>query len=97
MKKWTTFYGKTINFTELSHQHLSNILWMHQLFIGSTDGLNHIQEQIDLRFGGIRLPYSPMISFTQEINLLKRKGYITDELESNIIVDGKWIGEVKYS
>lgn len=98
---WTTFYGKTIKLTELSHQHLSNILYYFDLVLGfnnaNTHGLSHIKNELDMRFGGIKLPYHPMVSFTQEIDELVRKGYTTGELDANIVVDSKWVGSIKYN
>jgi hypothetical protein len=52
--------------------------------------------EIEKRFGGIILPYHPMLSFTGEINYLKYKGYSTGELNADIIFNGKWIGKIKY-
>jgi|ERR1044072_2543298 hypothetical protein len=95
-KVWETFYGAKIAINELSHQHLSNILWYWQLIVKET-APRGIQDELEIRFGGIRLPYRPLISFTSEINVLFVYGYISDKLNSDIIVDGKWVGQLVYN
>ena len=93
---WQTHYGTQINITALSHQHLSNILWYWQLIVKESAPME-IQDELEIRFGGIKLPYRPLISFTSEINVLFAYGYITNKLNSDIIVDGKWVGQVAYN
>ena len=56
-----------------------------------------IQHELFTRFGGIVLPYHPMVSFTQEINMLEKAGYITNRHDSDIIFQGKWIGKILYN
>ena len=94
-ENWGTFYGKTIKISELSHQHLSNILYYFDLVLDIGD-LYPIRKELNNRFGGIQLPYQPMISFVQEIKELVRKGYTTGEPNSDIIVNINWIGSIKY-
>lgn len=94
--KWGTFYGAVMEISELSHQHLSNILHHSKLVLGCSEPLE-IRKQLETRFGGIQLPYHPMISFVEEIRVLKMKGYTTGEPNSEIVVGGKWIGEIKYT
>lgn len=95
---WGTWYGKRIKVSELSHQHLSNIVWYFELVLGSGFSfMPQIQYELDTRFGGIKLPYQPMISFTHEIQALKRYGYTTGEPNADIMVDGKWVGKIVYS
>jgi hypothetical protein len=92
---WRTFYNHDIFISELSHQHLSNILWYYELInVGPVSPL--IQTEIDNRFGGIRLPYYPLHSFRYEVNFLYNRGYISDRHDSDIIVNGKWIGRLEY-
>jgi len=92
---WTTFYGKSIKVSELSHQHLSNILYYFDLVL-DMGNLQPIRKELNKRFGGIQLPYHPMISFINEIKELVRKGYTTGEPNADIIVKTKWIGKIKY-
>lgn len=92
---WTTWYGSKINLSEMSHQHLSNILHYFKLLLGLD--VPEIRQELGVRFGGIQLPYHPMISFRQEINALVSKGYTTGENNADIIVDGKWIGKIIYN
>lgn len=92
---WGTFYGSEIKFKDLSHQHLSNILWYHELVL-ECRAHPMLQAELDKRFGGIKLPYQPMISFTQEINTLVQKRYTSGEPNADIVVNGKWVGCIKY-
>lgn len=92
--KRMTFYGRMYEYSEMSHQHLSNVLWFGELFGWYSD--EHAQAEINERFGGIKLPYSPMISFKQEIDLLVQHNYVTNTIDSDIIVNGKWIGRLSY-
>lgn len=104
----TTFYGKKINYKDLTHQHISNIIWFNKInhgrysILSETESLKfsrHEYKEIDERFGGIVLPYKPLISFKDEIDVLEDNGYLKpiDNHNSNIIIDGKWIGEVLYT
>jgi hypothetical protein len=67
---WTTKDGVEIPFSQVTHQHWSNIYWYH-LYISDTmySGFNKIhafemvriaKEQIDLRFKGELLDWVPM-------------------------------------
>lgn len=93
--EWGTFYGARIPISQLSHQHLSNIMWFYEL-VCSYKPVSQIQIEIDKRFGGIRLPYHPLISFPQEIDSLVNSGYTSGQPNADIVVDGKWIGKIKY-
>lgn len=95
--EWKTFYGKTMKISEMSHQHLSNIIHYYALVANMCPEPFEIQMEINERFGGILLPYQPLISFTSEIDYLVSKGYTTGEPNADIIVNGKWIGIIKYS
>ena len=95
-RNWTTFYGRTVKQSELSHQHLSNILYYFELIL-ETDQPFDIRHQINTRFGGICLPYHPLISFKSEIDELIRKGYTTGEIDAPIKVRGQWVGQIKYN
>ena len=92
---WTTWYGTKTKVSELTHQHLSNILHYFNLVLDMGD-VNPMRIELEKRFGGIQLPYHPMISFRQEINALVGKGYTSGENNADIIVNGKWIGKIKY-
>lgn len=93
--KWTTFYNLTIDICELSHQHLSNIIYYHELVLNIRVNPNIVLE-IEKRFGGIILSYKPLISFSEEIKQLQLKGYTSGQPNSDIIVDGKWVGKIEY-
>jgi len=93
---WTTAYGHEIHISNLSHQHLSNIIHYFKYIVGIKPS-GFIQNELEKRFGGIVLPYHPLISFREEINFLVEKGYTTGENDADIIVDGKWVGNIKYT
>lgn len=93
---WTTAYGHEIHISKLSHQHLSNITHYFKYVVG-TKPSGYIQHELEKRFGGIVLPYHPLISFREEINFLVAKGYTTGENDADIIVEGKWVGKIKYT
>jgi hypothetical protein len=95
-KTWTTWHGQTMKVENLSHQHLSNIMHYFNLVL-EMGCVEPIAKEINRRFGGIRLPYHPMISFKYEIAELVKKGYTSGEPNADIIVDSKWIGQIKYS
>jgi len=93
---WGTWYGTRIKVSELSHQHLSNILHYFNLVLNMGD-LHPIRAELNRRFGGIQLPYHPTVSFRAEINELVRKGYTTGENNADIIVNRKWVGKILYN
>ncbi len=94
--KWCTFYGKSIKISELSHQHLSNILYYFELVLEMKVTLL-IEAELYQRFGGIKLPYHPLISFDYEIKELVKKGYTTGEPNADVVVNGKWVGKILYN
>ena len=91
-----TFYGGEIALRELSHQHISNILWFFKLLY-DTEPHEDIRGELNNRFGGIQLPYHPLVSFPAEIKALCLKGYTTGELNADIHVNGVWVGKIKYN
>ena len=93
---WGTTYGQRIEISKLSHQHLSNILYYFELLVPDVVLHPKLNEELNKRFLGVRLPYRPQISFGQEIRALISKGYTTGEPDADIIVDGKVIGQVLY-
>lgn len=93
--QWTTFYNRSIDINKLSHQHLSNILWYFKLVL-ERRASPEVEAELYTRFGGIQLPYSPLLSFNYEIDTLMKKGYITNVTDSDIIVDGRWVGKLNY-
>jgi hypothetical protein len=95
--EWTTFYGGRIPLSKISHQHLSNILWYYELVVDFITPTPHIQEELEKRFGGIRLPYSPLLSFPEEIEALVLKGYTTGFPDADVIVNSQWVGKIKYT
>jgi len=95
-KIWTTAYGQAFKFENLSHSHLSNILYYFDLIVDVGD-VEPIRKELNRRFGGVQLPYYPLISFKSEIDELIKKGYTTGNPNADIVVNGKWIGQIKYN
>lgn len=93
---WETAYRQVIKLENMSHQHLSNITYYNRLVVG-VEIPSMITEELNNRFGGIILPYQPLINFKFEMDALVNKGYTSGEPDADIIVDGKWIGKVKYT
>ena len=94
---WNTFYGAKMPIESLSHQHLSNILWYYEIVIKNPLRVQDVQDVITHKYGGLRLPYRPMISFTQEITYLFIHGHISSKINSDIIVSGRWVGKLNYN
>lgn len=94
--KWTTFYGAAIEISDLSHQHLSNILWYFNLVLDRKP-TELIQLELNKRFGGIKLPYHPLVSFPYELDVLEAKGFIQNRLNSDVVVNGQWVGKILYN
>jgi hypothetical protein len=73
-----TFDKKKINFSEISHQHLSNMYWFN-LILNNIDLMQPatfqsiLQHRIRTEFNNEILPYRPKSSFTSEINELERR------------------------
>lgn len=96
MPNWRTFYGKEIELNKMSHQHLSNITYYSRLVLG-VEPHKAILNELTYRFGGITLPYHPLISFNYEIDALIAKGHTTGEPNADIFNEnGIWIGKIKY-
>lgn len=70
---WTTANGKKIPLSELTHQHISNILWFFEILHGVTHPI--IDKELHDRFNGERLLWRPL-PISGEIAWLRRNGYI---------------------
>jgi hypothetical protein len=93
---WGTFYGGVMEISKLSHQHLSNITYFNKL-VARIPVPDCISQELASRFGGIILPYAPLISFRYEIDMLVLRGYTSGEPDADVIVDGIWVGKIKYT
>lgn len=93
---WGTFYGDVMELSKMSHQHLSNITYYNKLVVRIPIP-ECITKELASRFGGIILPYAPLVSFRYEIESLVRLGYTSGKPDADVIVDGIWIGKIKYS
>lgn len=99
---WTTALGKKTKFSELDHQHLSNILWFNEVFHNFSRYNNDPQFllglELEKRFQGKRLLWKPL-PIPTEIEELKTMGLITSD--GDIIgnrgcglMEGKIIGNI---
>ena len=92
---WTTAYGRSLALGEMSHGHLSNVLWFFDIFYGSKKRPHPaIQMELNKRFSGIRLPYMPLIVFKKEIEELVSLGITNGKVGDEIILHGNRIGYI---
>lgn len=96
-----TYDGRVIKLGDFTHQHLCNSFYYHKYVLDDMfkddDITRAFKEELEKRFNGELLPYRPVAKFTEEIRILKQKGYLQRKLGENgydVIVDGEWIGEV---
>ena len=90
--KRVTFDGRNLEYNELPHQHLSNIYWFNTV-LHKREHLHDYDLMVNLenRFGGIILPYKPLVEFKEEIAALKELGHTWN---NHIIHDNKVVGEL---
>lgn len=93
MKRYT-FDGRVLDYSELTHQHLSNIIWFDKIFFNRVDDFN--MSQLYERFGGKILPYQPQQAFKEEIARLELKGMLVPGLNGMtfIMYEGQIIGNI---
>ena len=93
IKNWGTYDGRTVQMSEISHQHLSNIYHYISVVVPElyeSEIRKDIEYWINTRFGGIILGYHPDPEFTQEKNYLRRNGFLNEN--DFIVVENKIIG-----
>jgi hypothetical protein len=100
--KWITFQGKEVSTETADHQHLSNAIWFLEIFFGrqaDTQGMiKELEQAIKDRFNGQILPYRPHISHSNEIDVLRQRGYLSDFNDEGIATieyRQKIIGEIR--
>lgn len=98
-QNWTTADNNVIPFSNVTHQHWSNIYWYHLIFQRlpkmRTFPMSRIvasaKKEIDQRFNGKILEWRPIYSYEivwlSELGMLKGGTAITD-------IDGKKIGNI---
>lgn len=98
--KWTTYNGITRNICDLEDQHLCNIHYFMK-FVNPNfydkETKQLIANEIDLRFDGDILEYRPLRRLTGEIEVLREKGMIVEDDQTNetyVVFEGKIIGRV---
>lgn len=94
---WKNALGRRRSIKKIGHQHLSNIFWFKTVFNGSTRQNDHvmgyIEDEINTRFNGKRLPWKPL-PIPNEINWLYKMDLINEN--KDIIFKGKKIGTIKH-
>jgi hypothetical protein len=98
-QKWQTADNQIIPFSEVTHQHWSNIYWYHLIFQRmSWANKNIMQRTVDLakkeiekRFDGVILEWRPIFDF--EINWLNILGMLGEGTAIKDY-DGKKIGNI---
>lgn len=73
-EQWKTFNDRVMYPVDMDHQHLSNIYWYHRIFFDIK--MIWAIDIIESKYNGQLLPYSPHVSFTQEIKMLEEKNMI---------------------
>lgn len=95
---WTTWDGVKKKFSEIDHQHLSNIHHFMQ-YVNSNYRPRiklAIVAELHSRFEGHLLPYKPIGTYKPEIDYLRENGWLVPtDLRNhyNIIIFGKKVGE----
>lgn len=92
--KRSTYDGRVIEYSNLSQQHLSNIIWFNKIFWNDDESPLE-KEELNKRFEGKRLPYKPSKEFEDEIKYLEAIGCIKEKNGKELIwFDGAVIGEI---
>ena len=81
-QKRRTYDGRVTDYDTMTQQHLSNIFWYNNILMDDNVD-NELLRQIDNRFGGVILPYKPVLEFKLEIKALHKRGFLMfNELEN---------------
>ena len=94
--KYKNYKGQTLDFKNLTQEHLSNIYWYNTICseLGYTT-LQFILDEINDRFNGELLPYRPQWEFRAEINYLEKTGkfiWNEDRTKADIFHLGQKVG-----
>jgi hypothetical protein len=90
-----TFDNRVIDYSELTQQHLSNIIWF-EIIIHNRDADKDAWFELVSRFDNEVLPYRPDPNFIQEFDYLMGMGFLEKKLngEYNIKYKGVIVGEI---
>jgi hypothetical protein len=79
-KVWTNALGIKTKLSEMSQEHLSNIIWFNQIFHNDRRSTQHaiIIAELESRYGGILLPWKPL-PIPNEIDWIRELGLITSD------------------
>lgn len=83
---WTTYDGKQIPVSQMEQGHLSNVYWFFRIIHEVT--LQWALDEIERRFNGRILPYTPLHQF--EIEFLENNGLLKwrTHLEHDVVEHG---------
>lgn len=91
-KIWTTAEGRRRKFSNIGHQHLSNIYWFQWILNQYVNP--DIREELESRFNGKILPWKPRL-IPGELEWIKN--YCKVSTEGKIFWKGDQIGEIQIS
>lgn len=82
--EWRNALGETRRFSEISHQHLSNILWFREIInqrnLCNCQVQRRLHEELKMRYDGNRLPWKPL-PIPMEIEWIRESAYINQKGE----------------
>ena len=94
--KWTNALGETKKFSELDHQHLSNIIWFYEVFFDCNQynfGLYLANLELHKRFNNKKLDWKPL-PISNEVNWIKNSFDV--DLNGNIWHKNECIGSLSH-
>jgi hypothetical protein len=101
--KWHTADGRILDFNDIPHQHLSNIIWFNRVFRGYTR-MNYIDFELNMvlqrNYNGVLLPWLPL-PIEGEIKALIKMGLILNNgsiigNQYTPLKEGKVIGSITH-
>lgn len=96
---WTTALGQKIPVSQISHQHLSNIIWFHHFFNGwvrsNSREMSIMWDRIDKEFDGVLLTWKPL-PIPEEVAWIHRTGNLDEDGNIWFFAKSKIIGSVSH-
>lgn len=102
-KKWHTTDGRVLDFNEIPHQHLSNIIWFNRVFHGMTRKHEldfELNTMLHKNYDGVLLDWKPLpidgeIRALIKMGLVKNDGTIIGN-KNTFRYEGKHIGSINH-
>lgn len=96
---YQTISGKNIRLKEITHLHLSNIIWINEIWQPEEkfkeERVDSPKYYLNERFKGEKLRYQPHISSLEEINRLRQDPDI-EIIENKIFFKGEEISDMPF-